>query len=76
MSKFTTFYDWLGKQKNLHSPLGAWAREALRDESFPKEVASLEALQEHLRTREATAATQATARLAWLSYARTGAKKS
>ncbi|HTQ06087.1 MAG TPA: YozE family protein [Polyangiaceae bacterium] len=75
MSKFTTFYDWLGKQKNLQSPLGAWAREALRDESFPKEVANLEDLQAHLRAKEAGGATLATARLAWLTYARTGAKK-
>ena len=74
MPKFTTFYAWLGKQKNLHSPLGAWAREALRDPSFPKDVATLEALQAHLRTHEATSATLATARLAWLNYARTGAK--
>ena len=75
MNKFTTFYDWLGKQKNLHSPLGAWAREAQRDESFPKDVASLEALQTHLRTKEAIAATQATARMAWLAYSRAFAKK-
>jgi uncharacterized protein YozE (UPF0346 family) len=75
MSKFATFYDWLGKQKNLHSPLGSWAREALRDESFPKDIASLEALQTHLRTQDATGATLATARLAWLTYARTGEKK-
>jgi uncharacterized protein YozE (UPF0346 family) len=75
MSKFTTFYEWLGKQKNLHSPLGAWAREALHDESFPKDIASLESLQTHLRTREANAATQATARMAWLAYSRAFAKK-
>lgn len=75
MNKFAIFYEWLGKQKNLHSPLGAWAREALRDESFPKDVSSLEALQAHLRTKEASAATQATARMAWLAYSRTGAKK-
>lgn len=75
MSKFTTFYDWLGKQKNLHSPLGGWAREALHDESFPKDLASLESLQAHLRERGASTATQATARMAWLAYSRTGAKK-
>jgi uncharacterized protein YozE (UPF0346 family) len=75
MQKFTTFYEWLGKQKNLHSPLGGWARDALRDEGFPKEVASLDTLQEHLRTREASPATQATARLAWLAYSRAFAKK-
>ncbi len=76
MQKFTTFYEWLGKQKNLHSPLGGWAREALRDEGFPKDVASLDALQEHLRKGEASASTLATARLAWLTYSRAFAKKS
>ena len=72
MSKFSTFYAWLEKQKNLQSPLGAWARESLRDESFPKDAASLDALQSHLRTKAATSATLATARLAWLTYSRTG----
>jgi uncharacterized protein YozE (UPF0346 family) len=75
MSKFTTFYVWLGKQKNLQSPLGSWAREALRDESFPEDVASLDALQAYLKTKEATGATLATARLAWLAYSRTGDTK-
>jgi uncharacterized protein YozE (UPF0346 family) len=75
MSKFTTFYVWLGKQKNLHSPLGSWAREALRDDKFPQDIASLDALQTYLKAKEATAATLATARLAWLAYARTGDTK-
>lgn len=75
MRKFTTFYGWLDKQKNLHSPLGSWARDALGDETFPKDVASLDALQSHLRAKGASAATLATARLAWLAYARTGDNK-
>ncbi len=75
MSKFSTFYVWLGKQKNLHSPLGSWAREALRDEKFPEDVASLDTLQAYLKSKDASGATLATARLAWLAYARTGDNK-
>ena len=44
MSKFTTFYEWLEKQKGKKSPLGKLANDAVRDESFPKDVASLDAL--------------------------------
>lgn len=70
MSKFTPFYEWLSKQTNRRSPLGDWARDVMRDEAFPKEVASVNAVIEHLRTRQATSAQIATARLAWQTYAR------
>jgi uncharacterized protein YozE (UPF0346 family) len=69
MSKFTTFYEWLGKQKNQHSPLGEFAAGALRDGSFPKDVASVDALLEYVRTKH-TGVVVATARLAWQTYAR------
>ncbi len=70
MSKFNTFYEWLEKQKNRHSPLGSLAAEATRDASFPKDVASLDALLAHLKTKQASGLTLATARLAWQTYAR------
>jgi uncharacterized protein YozE (UPF0346 family) len=71
MSKFTTFYEWLAKEKNRKSPLGDLAAEAMRDAGFPKDVASLDALLTHLKAKQASGATLATARLAWQRYSRT-----
>jgi uncharacterized protein YozE (UPF0346 family) len=70
MSKFTTFYEWLEKQKSKKSPLGNFANEATRDETFPKDVASLEVLLAHLKAKKLSGLQLATAKLAWQSYAR------
>jgi uncharacterized protein YozE (UPF0346 family) len=70
MSKFNTFYEWLAKQKSQKSPLGNLAGGCLRDPSFPKDVASVDALLTYLRTKEAPGVELATARLAWQTYAR------
>jgi uncharacterized protein YozE (UPF0346 family) len=74
MGKFITFYEWLEKEKNRKSPLGALATDAVRDERFPKDVASLDGLITHLKAKQATGATLATARLAWQAYSRTQQK--
>jgi uncharacterized protein YozE (UPF0346 family) len=70
MSKFITFHAWIEKQKNKKSPLGALAGEVLRDESFPKDVASAEALLAYLKSKQVSGATIAAARLAWQAYSR------
>jgi uncharacterized protein YozE (UPF0346 family) len=70
MPKFITFHEWLDKQKNRKSPLGALAGEVLRDDSFPKDASSADAVLEHLKKKNATGATLAAARLAWQTYAR------
>jgi len=70
MSKFTTFYEWLEKQKSKKSPLGNLASEVVRDETFPKDVASLEALLAHLKAKKLSGLQIATAKLAWQTYAR------
>jgi uncharacterized protein YozE (UPF0346 family) len=70
MSKFTTFYAWLEKQKSKKSPVGNLASQAVRDKDFPKDVASLDALLAHLKTQKASGLLLATAKLAWQSYAR------
>ncbi|HEY2407023.1 MAG TPA: YozE family protein [Polyangiaceae bacterium] len=70
MSKFATFYEWLSKQKNQHSPLGQFAGNALRDPNFPKNVAGVDALLGYLREQQADGLRIATARLAWQTYAR------
>lgn len=70
MSKFTTFYEWLEKQKGQKSPLGSLANDATRDEAFPKDVASLDALLAYLKTKNFSGLKIATARLAWQSYSR------
>ncbi len=70
MSKFTTFYEWLEKQKAKKSPLGDLAADAVRDGAFPKDIASLDALLAYLKTKNASGLKLATAKLAWQSYAR------
>jgi uncharacterized protein YozE (UPF0346 family) len=70
MSKFITFYEWLEKQKNRKSPLGTLAGELFRDASFPKDIASADALLTYMKTKKATGASLATARLAWQTYSR------
>ena len=70
MSKFTTFYEWLEKQKSKKSPLGSLASDVVRDEAFPKDVASLDALLAYLKTKKASGLQVATAKLAWQTYAR------
>ena len=70
MSKFMTFYEWLEKQKGQKSPLGDLASGALRDASFPKDVASLDALLTYMKTKKAAGMAIATARIAWQTYAR------
>jgi uncharacterized protein YozE (UPF0346 family) len=70
MSKFTTFYEWLEKQKSKKSPLGNLASEVARDEAFPKDVASLDVLLAYMKTKKLSALQIATAKLAWQTYAR------
>jgi uncharacterized protein YozE (UPF0346 family) len=70
MSKFTTFYEWLAKQKSQKSPLGSLANDAARDEAFPKDVASLDALLAYLKAKKLSGVQIATAKLAWQTYAR------
>jgi uncharacterized protein YozE (UPF0346 family) len=75
MSKFNTFYEWLAKQKNQSTPLGRLATDALRDVTFPKDVASLEALLEYFKSKQAPGVKVATARVAWQTYARVHSQK-
>ncbi|HVY30652.1 MAG TPA: YozE family protein [Polyangiaceae bacterium] len=70
MSKFTTFYEWLEKQKSKKSPLGSLAHEATRDDAFPKDVASLDALLAYMKERKLSGLQIATAKIAWQSYSR------
>jgi uncharacterized protein YozE (UPF0346 family) len=70
MSKFTTFYEWLEKQKSQKSPLGTLANDVTRDDAFPKDVASLDALLAYLKAKKLSGLHIATAKLAWQSYAR------
>lgn len=71
MAAMISFYEWLTKQKLLRTPLGEWAREAVRDKSFPREVAALDALLEYVRTSpKGSAQAVAIARTAYQAYAR------
>jgi len=71
MATLVGFFEWLGKQKGLRNPVGEFARTALRDASFPREVESLEALLEYVRgTDKASAQTVAVARTAYRDYER------
>jgi uncharacterized protein YozE (UPF0346 family) len=68
--KFKTFYEWLGDQKSKKSPLGSLANDAVRDEAFPKDVASLDALLAYMKAKKLSGQQIATAKLAWQTYAR------
>ena len=68
--KFKTFYEWLEQQKSKKSPLGNLANEAVRDEAFPKDVASLDALLTYMKAKKLSGLQIATAKLAWQTYAR------
>lgn len=70
MSKFTTFYEWLENHKGQKSPLGSLANEAVRDEAFPKDIASLDALLAYMKAKKLSGLQLATAKLAWKSYSR------
>ncbi|HYQ00069.1 MAG TPA: YozE family protein [Polyangiaceae bacterium] len=72
MAAFTNFYDWLAKQKNLRSLVGDMARETARDESFPRDVTTLDAVLEHLQKANASSAALARARSTWKVFARGG----
>jgi uncharacterized protein YozE (UPF0346 family) len=69
-----SFYDWLAKQKNLRTSLGDFAREATRDAGFPRDMATLDAVLEHLRAApNGSAQTLAVARTAYRAYERSQA---
>ena len=70
MNQFSTFYEWLEKQKSKKSPLGDLAGKLTRDEKFPKDLASLDALLAYLKESKAAGMTLATARIAWQTYTR------
>jgi uncharacterized protein YozE (UPF0346 family) len=72
MAAFTNFYDWLAKQKSLRTPVGEMAREVARDEAFPRDVTTLDAVLEHLQKANATSADLARARATWKVFARGG----
>jgi uncharacterized protein YozE (UPF0346 family) len=72
MSKFKTFHEWLVTQKNQKSPIGELAGSLVRDQSFPKDVQSVDALLSYLREKQAPSVTVATAKIAWQTYARSG----
>lgn len=71
MATLVSFHEWLGKQKALRTPVGEFARTALRDTTFPKEVASVEALLDHVRKMPGgSAQSVAIARTAYRAYER------
>lgn len=71
MAALISFYDWLAKQKGLRSPMGDWAREVARDQGFPRDVATLDALLDHVRSGpKGTAQAVVFARSAYRAYER------
>jgi len=71
MATLIGFFEWLGKQKGLRNAVGDFARTALRDASFPREVASLDALLDYVRAMpKSSAQTVAIARTSYRDYER------
>jgi len=61
---------WQIFRNHQKSPLGDLANDAARDEAFPKDVASLDALLAYMKTKKFSGLKIATARIAWQSYIR------
>jgi uncharacterized protein YozE (UPF0346 family) len=73
MAAFTPFYDWLAKHKGLRSPVGDLARDVLKDESFPRDVTTLDALLSHIRgSSYSSTEVIAKARTTWRTFERGG----
>lgn len=72
MAAFTNFYDWLSKNTTLRTPVGDMARDTVKDETFPREVTTLDAVLEHLQKANASSAVIARARSTWKVFARGG----
>jgi uncharacterized protein YozE (UPF0346 family) len=71
MAALVTFYEWLGKQKGLRTPVGELARAALRDKDFPRDVATLDAFLEYVKkSSPGSAEPVAIARAAYRAYER------
>jgi len=71
MPTLLSFFEWLAKQKGLRTPVGDFARATGRDASFPREVASLEAVLTYVRgTPNGSAESVAIARAAYRAYER------
>lgn len=71
MAEFVPFYEWLTKHKQLRTPVGELARELLKDQAFPREVATLGAFLEYVRGSSiASNETLAKARITWRAFER------
>lgn len=71
MATFTIFYDWLAKHKSLRTPVGEFAREAMKDAAFPKDLTTLEGLLAYLGSAPNTSSqTLSKARVAWRAFER------
>jgi uncharacterized protein YozE (UPF0346 family) len=71
MAELISFYDWLAKQKSLRTPVGEFARTVARDKAFPRDVATLDALLDYVRTsQKGSAQAVAVARTAYQTYVR------
>ena len=71
MPAFTPFYDWLSKNKTQRTPVGDVARAVAKDEQFPRDVTTLDALLEYLKG-SASNSTEllSKARVAWKAFER------
>jgi hypothetical protein len=71
MPAMISFCDWLAKHNRLRTPLGDLARQSAKDPGFPRDVASLDALLEHVRsTSKGSAQAVSIARSAYQAYER------
>jgi len=68
MAAFTPFYEWLTKHKSLRTPVGDLAREVLKDEQFPRDLTTLDAFLEYLRSTSSSSQTLAKARVTWRAF--------
>ncbi len=71
MAAFIPFYDWLTKNKTQRTPVGELAREVLKDEKFPRDLTTLDALLEYVKgSANTSSALVSKARVAWKAFER------
>lgn len=62
------FYDWLGRQRDRHDPVGSFAKDAWQDANFPRTMASGDDLVSYMQSRGAQEDAVEAAREAWQEF--------
>ncbi len=62
------FYEWLGRQRERHDPVGSFANDAWQDAQFPRALESGQDLVEYMHGRGAKEDAVEAAKDAWVEF--------